>query len=187
LPAARALAGAGLAIGAQAVDSGREPAFQTAAGLKLYAEPGAFPRAWVVNRVTGVTNGTEARSMLGRPREEFTSAAFVTGSPPSLPPCNKAGMAREISSRGPRVTLRAALPCPGLVVISQTFYPGWRAFVDGKPAKLYETDGFLDGVPAPAGEHRIELIYQPWTIRVGAAISLLSAILLIVVYKRRNI
>jgi hypothetical protein len=170
-----------------AAKSPGELAFQTASGLKLYAEPGAFPRAWIVNRVWGVKNALEARSGLERPPEEFRRSAFVTGDPPAVGSCGEGGVASQVQRSGRHVAVRAALACPGLVVIGQTFYPGWHAFVDGKPAKLYETDGFLDGVPAPSGPHRIELIYQPWAVWVGAAISLLSAVLLTLVYKRRNV
>jgi hypothetical protein len=189
LPTAQALAGVGLRIAAKAPG---EPAFQTASGLKLYAQSGAFPRAWIVSRVSGVKNALEARSRLGQPFEAFKRAAFVAGEPPALAPCDRPGSMDEgaidqISRRGRKLTVQAKLACAGMVVISQTFYPGWRAFVDGRPAKIYETDGFLDGVAAPPGKHAIELIYEPWTIPVGAAISALSAVLLIVAYRRGNI
>jgi uncharacterized membrane protein YfhO len=71
-----------------------------------------------------------------------------------------------------------------MVVIGQTFYPGWGASVDGRPAKLYQADGFLDGVAVPAGAHVIALVWRPWTVFIGAFLSAVSGILLILAYNR---
>jgi uncharacterized membrane protein YfhO len=73
-----------------------------------------------------------------------------------------------------------------MVIISQTFYPGWRASVDGRPAKLYQADGFLDGIAVPAGKHVVTLSWRPWTVFTGAALSTISAILLILCYRRAH-
>ncbi len=181
LPTARALAGTGFIIDSK---RGGDPAFQTGSGLKLYSIPDVFPRAWAVNRVDGVENQADARARLSRPVEEFRRAAFVNGAPPKLAPCNNAGTVGPVMRRGSTITVHAGMPCAGMVIIGQTFYRGWTASVDGRPVKLYQADGFLDGVAVPAGEHVIALIWRPWTVFAGAALSAISAVLLILAYKR---
>ena len=48
----------------------------------------------------------------------------------------------------------------GLLVVSQPFYPGWRARVDGEPVPIYRVDYLLQGVPVGAGARRVELTYH---------------------------
>jgi uncharacterized membrane protein YfhO len=55
-----------------------------------------------------------------------------------------------------------------LLVLSEIFYPGWRAAVNGTPTQIYEVDGALRGVVVPRGESRIVLRYSPWSFWLGA-------------------
>ncbi|HMV46800.1 MAG TPA: YfhO family protein, partial [Blastocatellia bacterium] len=56
----------------------------------------------------------------------------------------------------------------GLLVLSEIFYDGWEARVDGEPTKIYRTDYTLRGVVVPAGNHRVEFVYRPRSFRLGA-------------------
>jgi hypothetical protein len=67
----------------------------------------------------------------------------------------------------------------GLLVISQAWFPGWRAEVDGKPSPVVRTDGLVTGVPVAAGRHRVELRYRPPGFRAGVVISLVTLVALI--------
>jgi uncharacterized membrane protein YfhO len=57
------------------------------------------------------------------------------------------------------------------VIVSDTFYPGWQATVDGKPATIHEVYGAFRGVVAEAGEHTIEMRYRPFSVLLGAVVS----------------
>jgi uncharacterized membrane protein YfhO len=70
--------------------------------------------------------------------------------------------------------LEANLKCRGMVIDSDTFFPGWEATVDGRPAPIYEAYGFLRGVVAEAGPHRIEMRYRPKSVYWGAALTALG-------------
>lgn len=63
---------------------------------------------------------------------------------------------------------------PGLLVISQTWMPGWRAWVDGKSAEVRRVNYALQGVPLTAGEHSVYLRYQPVGWQIGWRLSLFS-------------
>jgi hypothetical protein len=60
---------------------------------------------------------------------------------------------------------------PGLLVLSEMYDPGWHAYVDGRPVKVFPADYALRGVPIPAGAHTVELRYEPRSLRVGLAIT----------------
>ena len=68
------------------------------------------------------------------------------------------------------------------------YYPGWQVRVDDEPASLLRTNLTLRGVPVPAGMHRIEMVFRPWTVPVGLALSALTlmAALICALYVRRS-
>ena len=78
-----------------------------------------------------------------------------------------------------RIELETATGAPGLLVLSEVYYPAWKAYVDGQPAPVYLADHLLRSVPVPEGEHTVELRYESWTLRVGIAISLVTLATLI--------
>lgn len=86
------------------------------------------------------------------------------------------------------VILTANLGCRGLVVVSDTMYPGWEAKVDGKPAAIQETWGALRGVVVDAGIHKVEMRYRPASVRYGAMLSAagLLACLALLLWDRRT-
>jgi Bacterial membrane protein YfhO len=72
------------------------------------------------------------------------------------------------------VDIEAEAQEPSLVVISQSWYHDWRAYVDGKPATLLRADYAFQAVQIPAGRHRIQLIYEDRAFQTGAAISIIA-------------
>jgi hypothetical protein len=75
-----------------------------------------------------------------------------------------------------RVNLSATLAEAGTVVLSDTFYPGWQATVDGRRVEIQPTYGFLRGVAVPVGRHAIEFVYRPWSVICGAILTALAAL-----------
>jgi uncharacterized membrane protein YfhO len=58
-----------------------------------------------------------------------------------------------------------------VVVLVDTYDPGWRVTVDGRPAPLLRTNVAFRGVGVPAGKHVIEQVYRPWTVLYGLGAS----------------
>ena len=63
---------------------------------------------------------------------------------------------------------------PGMLVMAQTAYPGWKALADGRPAALHRVNASLMGVYLPAGPHRVHLKYQPASYQIGLYLSLMA-------------
>jgi hypothetical protein len=61
-----------------------------------------------------------------------------------------------------------------ILVISETFYPGWKAFLDGTQTKIYRANFAFKAVFIPEGEHQLRLVYDPWSFKLGSWISLLG-------------
>jgi uncharacterized membrane protein YfhO len=62
------------------------------------------------------------------------------------------------------------------LVLSDAFYPGWQATIDGKPTPIYQTNYIQRGLSVPAGEHLVEYRFEPLSLRYGAGITLLSGV-----------
>ena len=60
---------------------------------------------------------------------------------------------------------------PSLIVIAQTYYHNWRAYVDGQPAPLFRANVAFQAVPVPAGFHKIHLAYVDRAFQAGAVIA----------------
>jgi uncharacterized membrane protein YfhO len=65
-------------------------------------------------------------------------------------------------------------PTDGFVVLSEVYYPGWRAEIDGNPTKILRGDYLLRVVPVPKGPHKIRVYFSPGSLRLGAIITLLT-------------
>ncbi|MBE9471546.1 MAG: YfhO family protein [Chloroflexi bacterium] len=69
---------------------------------------------------------------------------------------------------------------PGYLVLTDTWYPGWQATVDGKPAEVLQANYAFRAVYLAAGEHTVEMVYHPTSVLVGEAVSLTTLTLLVV-------
>ncbi len=86
--------------------------------------------------------------------------------------------ARIIEDGANDVTLEAALPAEGFVVLRDSFDPSWRATVDGAPAQVVRANGLYRAVRIPAGRHVIRFRYRPLALGVGLTISGMTALAL---------
>ncbi len=95
-----------------------------------------------------------------------TTAPDVRGNNPSTV---------EIASYQPNsLIMTARISRPSLVVVSEVFYPGWEALINGQSAPLLEADYILRAVPVPQGEHTVEFRYRPGVLKWSLAASLFS-------------
>jgi len=78
------------------------------------------------------------------------------------------------------IQIEAKVQQPGLMVLSEIYYPaGWKAYVDGRESKIYQTNYLLRSVFLPAGEHRVVFKFQPVSYPLGVWISRITLALLL--------
>ncbi|HXF69756.1 MAG TPA: hypothetical protein VNK89_08105, partial [Thermoflexus sp.] len=93
-------------------------------------------------------------------------------SPPILPP------RIQLTAWAPEaLQLEVWTERPGFLVIGDVWYPGWRAWIDGRPAPVLRAYTALRAIPVPAGAHRIVVRYEPLSVRLGLALSSLALLL----------
>ncbi len=151
--------------------------FEGSSGLNVYRNPDALPRAWVVHEGVGAKSVRELQGWIQDPAFDLRRKAILLGEAPSLPGCAEQGDVQITRHTSDRIQLSARMPCAGMVVVSETFFPGWTAKVDGREAPVYEAYGALRGVVMEAGTHAMELDYRPLSVYGGAALTGLGVLL----------
>jgi hypothetical protein len=134
----------------------------------LYRLETAWPRAWAVSQAVQVQNDAEAYRLLSDPQFDPRQTAILDTPLSGLVSGAQVG---AIWSSPGRLGMDVFAPGPSLLVISEIYTPGWRAFVDGRPVPILRADAVLQAIVLPAGARYVELIYLPTTFIVGAVIS----------------
>ena len=132
----------------------------------------APPHAWIVHDVRPVTRGEALPLLINGVVDPFQTA-LVEGAPPvtSAPDDPAAEAARVIVYEPDRVSIETRAAAPGLLVVSEIYESGWRAYVDGEEVEILPTHHALRGIPISEGEHRVEMHYDPLSLRLGLWIS----------------
>ena len=95
--------------------------------------------------------------------------AWVQKIEPATAGSPQAATVTEYSAR--HIELTAHAPARGFLVLSELYYPGWQARVNGTLVPISEVDGGLRSVVIPAGESVVSFDYSPASIWAGAALS----------------
>jgi uncharacterized membrane protein YfhO len=95
--------------------------------------------------------------------------------PSSLPPL-PISEASIVNYSATRVTIEVDNPQPGYLVLTDTFYPGWRATVDEESAPILRANYLFRAVSLPVGRHTVVFTFRPMTFHVGAAASLVGVL-----------
>ena len=142
---------------------GQVEVFKGASGMKVFRNTTAMPRAWVVHSARQV----EKPEIVKDPGRE----ALFLKSPPLLETCPGEDRLDWNMRRPAASTLSVETGCRALLIVADTYFPGWKATVDGKPAEILEVDGALRGIVVEKGAHRISMRYRPTSVIAGAAIT----------------
>jgi hypothetical protein len=146
----------------------------------VYRVEGVAPRAYVPRTLEAVAAPPDAIEHLRHnPAPAEHVAVERRAVPRNWPPVME-GTVRIAAYRPQEVELIATLRTDGLVVLTDTFYPGWEATVDGTPAPIARANYFARGVFARAGERRIVFRYRPLSYWVGSIISLATCLALLI-------
>jgi uncharacterized membrane protein YgdD (TMEM256/DUF423 family) len=145
--------------------------------VRVYAMGDPFPRAWVVHAVEVIPDEEMAQARLSADEFDLRRAAVVAQQPDtSLRGPRDGSSARVTAFASNEIRIEVDAVANGLLVLSEIYYPGWWASVDGAPAPLIQTDGLLRGVPVPEGQHIVRVWYAPASVRVGLVISVLALV-----------
>jgi len=108
-------------------------------------------------------------------KEDHPSDLRPRGSSEPGPP----GLARILSYRPDRMVVETDSPDFRYLFLSEMSYPGWNAFVDGQPTRILRGNYLFRVLEIPGGRHQVILEFDPWTIKAGTGITLLTVLLIL--------
>ena len=154
----------------------------------LWENTQAGPRAFFT-RCTHVIDDPEARLGTLTAADFRPMAAAVVDHPvPGIDVCaDTAPFAVDVSYPSPRrAALHVTAPTSGVLVLADTWYPGWQVTVDRVPGELLQVDHALRGVALPPGDHQVEFVFAPEAMSDGLALSVAGWLLILgLLYGRR--
>jgi len=145
-------------------------------GVRTYRVRDAWPHVWAVHEAVVAAGDEETWAILNAPDFDPARRVVLPREPGiALPGGDTVGSRVDIVEYTPtRISLQADMVANGLLVLSDIYYPGWQARVDGQPVPIYRADYLLRAVPVEAGQHRVEVYYDPPLFKVGLAITILT-------------
>ncbi len=152
----------------------RLAASDAATGVQIWEDLDAFPRAFLAcpaARADSMEAALGALPALADLQHEIVVGRDVAD------PCAStqrapAGTLESFRADGNDISVRYRADAPGMLVVADAYERGWSARDNGRPANVVEVDGAFLGVPlAAAGEHAVELSYEPprWRRSLAAA------------------
>ncbi|MSU47376.1 MAG: hypothetical protein EXS42_09725 [Lacunisphaera sp.] len=137
---------------------------------RIWEDTRVWPRAFLARgSIIAAASNEEAQdsALLSRQREHFPHLAVTTSSSGWLEPyatgdttLRMEGVAR-FDQRFTSALVEAVSAAPALLVVTDVWYPGWRAWLDGNEVPIWPVQGLVRGVHFPAGRHVVEFRYDP--------------------------
>ena len=172
--------------------------YEIAHGEKLIALRDSYlPRAFIVPGARVMRKEDVLDFMADEGFDPRRTILFERGAlsrepaPLSSPSPTVSGQVEITSYRPDRIVLTAEAAGKAYLFLSEIFYPGWKAFIDGQPAGIMRGNYLFRVLELPKGRHTILLEFTPWTIHLGSAVTivvllLLGAFALYTVFRQRK-
>ncbi len=182
--------------------------------IKLYRDRKHFPRAWLVKDFRIMDSRATLYTMIDKkfdPRKEVLleeepiqlqngergmrngkslhsvdrqNPQSTIGNPNSV-----GGLSNEVEfivQKNNELHLRVKAKENALLVLSDTYYPGWKAFVDGEEVKIYRANYNFRAIPLKPGGHEIKFVYNPISFKIGMLMSLFTLVGVVVYFVRKR-
>ena len=150
--------------------------------ISVYEIPDALPRAYVAYNTVPVESSQAALEALGNPNFDEQSMVVIenTSARISNPPKRPLTPATITQYSANHLSLAAEAQADGILVLTDTYFPGWRVWVDGVERPVLQANYRFRGVTLPAGRHSIEFKYDSQSFELSADISLATLSLLFI-------
>ncbi|NLX11036.1 MAG: YfhO family protein [Chloroflexi bacterium] len=146
----------------------------------IFVAPQETPRAWLVTDARWLESNDAVQGALRDPAWDPAQTVILAGEPPDdqpLPDGGPVGSLTVLEQRPNQLRYRVETESAAYLVLSHSWYPGWRATIDGRPAELVRANLAFQAVIIPPGGGDVTLRYHLTGWQTGAAISILALLL----------
>lgn len=155
--------------------------------MSVYENPQFLPRAYLVQNSTVLKESEIIPLMIS---DEFDpKKQVILEKPTFLAKDDQRPITDNIAlveDNEERLTYSVSNSLASYFVLTDTFYPGWKARVDGQEVEILRANYAFRAIKLPAGSHKVEFEYNPISVKIGAAISLITLSLLMVMIIKRD-
>jgi len=153
--------------------------------INIHENANVFPRAFLASRYITVDEGKAQEYLKENPDFDLRNTVILERELPAEESSlleSPAGSAEILSLDANKVTIKTDSDVASLLVLTDVYYPRWKAFVDGKETEIYRADGLVRAVFVPAGSHIIEFSYMPESFIIGLLVSFITAAFLFFIF-----
>lgn len=155
----------------------------------VYENVNAKPLLYVPKKVSFLPEEERNLLYVDSASYDFLNTAYLFD-PDTAERSNGTGSITDLQLTDNTISAKAYANGETFFTLSQTFYPGWHVYIDGKKTELFEVDGLMQGVFVPDGKHELEFRFEPWYVYLGATLSigmmLLCAVWFIVCFAKER-
>jgi hypothetical protein len=144
----------------------------------LYKVDNTFPRVMIVARSSVEKDPVKTLQRLASLDFDPNTEVILNEAVKSHSLARLQAQAKITSHKNSRVTIDATTNEAGILVLAESYYPGWKAYVDGNETTLLKANHFYRAVELSKGDHIVEFIYDPLSFRVGMIVSSATLVIL---------
>jgi len=154
----------------------------------VYRNNRALERGFVLYDVKRVRDCNEAVEILKKDPSIYKRTALIEGKTPDRIKIGKKGQSKVtfFDYKANRIKIYVESTEDSVFILSDAYYPGWKAYVDQKQAKIYPAFGALRAVFLSKGKHELIFLYKPWTFTLGAFLTFVFLVFLGIIYFSRD-
>ncbi|MEW6097417.1 MAG: YfhO family protein [bacterium] len=148
--------------------------------IKIYWNTTYLPRAFFVSKVRIIKDRQKILEVMKNPSFDSTNELIIEEEIPNsqFQILNKSKI-KIVDYQPNKVILNGYCDVDCILFLSDTYYPNWKAFIDGKPTKVYRANYAFRAINFPAGSHKVEFVYLPLSFLVGIIGSVITVFILI--------
>lgn len=143
---------------------------------KVYENKNVFPRAYFVSQVTKTAGREQELEKVFDESSDLSKEAYSNDFEYDVQDLSAKTTFQEYKSQS--FTLMTELSKEAPLVVSNVYYPGWRAYIDGKEAQIKRVNFMFQAVIVPTGVHEVAFKYQPKSFQYGLYLSLFGLLAL---------
>jgi hypothetical protein len=147
--------------------------------VKIYRNLDPLPRAFVVHDWMWQPDVAAAVAYMAETAtfEPRQAAVLVGAGEATRHHFSRPATATIVRYEADEVAVRVITEAPGLLILSDAYYPGWQAALDGQATAIYPAYGLFRAVPVPAGEHQVTFTFVSRSYQIGRLVTLVTAAL----------
>jgi hypothetical protein len=147
------------------------------ATVTIYENSRALPRAWIVHAAVQMDTNQALADLASGVIDPWRTVVLEEP-PPIANDQSETGTAAIRWEDATSMGVDVETDTPAMLVVSAAHYPAWRARIGGEALRVFVADGALRAVPVPPGTHTVEFEYVSNAVGLGAALTVLTALLL---------